>query len=217
MQGILQSELDRGVWGIFANPGVGEIRPSPSPHQIRLLPRTSNLDLAIETAIPAPPAQRPGPSIGQYTTKRFKRNRFGDVVVHLRLQAALAIALQRRGCHGDDRCPAIATLKFADFHRCLKAVDLGHLAIHQHGSVGKLAARVHRLPAVAHHLDFVPQAPNQSPRDLLVHGVVLGNRMFPRDALGPQTLTPDGDVRPAKGVVAVSDRNALSKARRSCR
>src|SRR5437660_7061186 len=62
--------------------------------------------------------------------QRGELNGFGEVVVHPRREAGLAVAFQRVRRHRDDRNVAAADgLGAADLARRLEPVDLGHLAV----------------------------------------------------------------------------------------
>jgi hypothetical protein len=64
-------------------------------------------------------------------------------------EAALAFALHRVGRHRDDRyAPAAPLLATPDLARRLIAVQLGHLAVHQHSRVCPGLQRLQRLQSV---------------------------------------------------------------------
>src|SRR6266516_6801601 len=97
----------------------------------------------------------------------------GDVVVHSRLEAPLALALEGVGRHRDDRYMPPASLVVPDLTAGFVTVHLGHLAVHQHSVVVAAADQRHRLTAGSRDVRAETEALNHSHRDLLVGGVVL--------------------------------------------
>ena len=84
---------------------------------------------------------------GQRRVEVLRAQRLGQVVVHARGEAALAVALHRVGRHRDDRQrggPRL--LAAADLARGRVAVELGHLAVHEHERVASLGD-ARRAPA----------------------------------------------------------------------
>ena len=90
---------------------------------------------------------------------------------------AFAVMAMMRG--RDSVGPALA-----DAARGVEAVHLGHLDVHQHDVVGLPLERLERLEAVRRDVGAVAQLVEHPERDLLVHGVVLGQEDPQRRRLG---------------------------------
>ena len=84
---------------------------------------------------PAPPVARPQAPQLRSTRSIAGVDGLGEVVVHARLQAALALALERGGGHRDDRDPTPDRLALADLPGRVEPVETGHPAVHQHDGV----------------------------------------------------------------------------------
>ncbi len=103
------------------------------------------------------------------------RHGLGEVVVHARAEALLARAGAGVGGHGDDRRARHARrdLAAADLGGGRVAVELRHLAVHEHGDVAAAHDRVDGLEPVGGHVDLVAALLGHDHADALVDGVVL--------------------------------------------
>jgi hypothetical protein len=64
----------------------------------------------------------------------------------------------------------------AQLARGIEAVELGHVAVHEHDVEVTGGQRLERLAAVRHHGGHVPELPEHGLDDHLVHAVVLGHQ-----------------------------------------
>ena len=126
-------------------------------------------------------------------------DRLGDVPVHARGQAAIAVTVHGMGRHGDDRDPP-PRLRLAepDGGRGLHPVHHGHLDVHQDHVEPVVLQHADRLLAVAGHLDLVPAPLEEADRQLLVDGVVLDQEQAERLAATARGLGRAG----GRGVAA---------------
>ena len=117
---------------------------------------------------------------GQRRLQVRQTDGFADVVVHSRRQTLLPVALHRVGRHGNDvcvpplRCAPPSFSRRPDDFRGLVTIHLGHLAIHEHGIVGKPFQRLQCLQAVAHGVGRVTELAQLAQGDALIDRVVLG-------------------------------------------
>jgi hypothetical protein len=99
--------------------------------------------------------------------------RLADVVVHPSLQAALSVTGARVRRHGDHRGVALGALTPTQLLGGCEAVQLGHLAIHQHRGVALALQGRQRLPAGVGALGAVAELGQHALSDSLVDlGVV---------------------------------------------
>ena len=99
-------------------------------------------------------------------------DRLGDVAVHARRQAALAILGEGVGGHRQDGRSG-ASGQCADQSRGLQAVHHRHLNVHQDEVVGRRAGLGNGRLTVVGKLDLQADAGQQLHRDLLIDRVVL--------------------------------------------
>jgi len=112
---------------------------------------------------------------GQRLSQLLRGHRLGHVVVHARLQAALAVALHGVRRHGDHRDKVVDAGEppAADHAGGLYAVQLRHLHVHQHQVVGQGFQRLQRLRAVSHRVGAQAQLFKDAQRHLLVGDIVF--------------------------------------------
>ncbi len=117
----------------------------------------------------------------QHGSQDCSAHGFGEVVVHARVEALLAIAADGGRGHGDDEHVADGGIGvLADEFRGVVAVEDGHLDVHEdevEGLVfeGAAAEGFHGLEAVAVGFGFEAQLCDEGDGDFLVDGVVLGD------------------------------------------
>ena len=109
--------------------------------------------------------------------KDFRFERLGEVIIHARLETALAVALHGVRGHGNDwNAQAGLRLARADKTRRFEAVHAGHLRIHQHRVVGIVAGFLKRLPARFHRVHRKTCFLEKNDRQFLVDQIVFGNQ-----------------------------------------
>ena len=110
----------------------------------------------------------------------------------------------------------------ADLSRRLVAVELGHLAVHQHGGVARPLDRLDRRATVVGHLRAVAAAVEQADREQLVDRAVLGDEherrvvgQLARRVARARRPSASGRARPA-GRRCPRRRAAAPRTRRCC-
>ncbi len=98
--------------------------------------------------------------------------RLDQMIVHAGIQAALAIARQAVGGHGDDRQPG-QRRSGTQFAGGRQAVQAWHMDVHQHQVVALLFQLVQRGLAVFGHVDQDAAALQEADDHLAVDGVVV--------------------------------------------
>ena len=137
---------------------------------------------------PAPPCVGAAADLGRRGLERrrqqLRAHGLGQVVVHARGEAHLAVAAHGVRRHRDDPQRPVGPLP-ADPPGRLEAVHLGHLHVHQDDVVRLPLDGVEHLEPVLGDVRRVADALEEPERELHVHGVVLGQE-DPQRVLGAQ-------------------------------
>ena len=97
------------------------------------------------------------------------------MIVHARIQTALPALLQRMGANGDDRHWRAHHGDFVgtDSSRRLKAIQIGHLAVHQYQIVATRSRVLDRLRTVFNAINGQPRSAQQRLCDQGVQAIIL--------------------------------------------
>ena len=106
-----------------------------------------------------------------------------NVVVHAGGEAKFTVALHRIRGERDDLGLAVDGEAGADLAAGFESVHLGHLEIHEHEIVGAAFEGGEDFEAVGDGVGVVAEALEEAEGDLLVHGVVLGEKDVERELL----------------------------------
>ncbi len=105
-------------------------------------------------------------------------DRFGQIVVHVGVEAAFAIAFDGVRRHRDDRQPRRTGRRGAGAD-CLRrgvAVEPRHLHVHQHDIERIRLQPIERLLPIVDNNRLMPELPQHRDRDALIHRIVFGKQ-----------------------------------------
>ena len=143
--------------------------------------------------MPGTPAAKHG---GDRCHQHADPDRLGDIIVHARGQAALAVVGQGVGGHGHDGdMPAPALLLLANPPRGLKAVHLRHLHVHENDVEAVLRKPRENFLAVGRHLDGVAPPGENLVDQLLIDQAVFADKDPQRRQIRFAAILPGGESR----------------------
>ena len=111
----------------------------------------------------------------------------------------LAVALHRVRGHRHDPDRTVGPAG-ADLAGCLEPVELGHLDVHEHDVILGSLEGCDGLEPVGRHVGRVAHPLEQPKRELLVHGVVLGQQDSERMADAELPIDSEPRLRPRCGL-----------------
>ena len=109
--------------------------------------------------------------------KNFGFERFGNVIIHARVEATFAVSLHGVGGHGNDG-NVVTGLEFAFANQagCVEAIHVGHLHIHQDCAIGGIAGFLKRLRARFHCVHGEACLLEKDDRQFLVDRIIFGKQ-----------------------------------------
>ena len=139
-------------------------------------------DLGFDPGVIGRDPSRGADPAGEHCRQVLDPQRLGQVVVHARRQAPLAITPQCAGRQGNNGRPRRICQRFAatKLGCCLVAIELRHLAIHEHARVGSAIERIEGSGAAVNRVCLVAQLAQQTQRNALVHSRVFDHQYASR-------------------------------------